>query len=367
MSRFLLTAIILGLVSLGTYAAEQAEGAKLYATQLQSITMPRYFQEKASKKHLAILSSTYVYLVIKSDGVPVWTSPKKKVRRNQTVFEWPATHDAMPALLWEKGNTISINVFFSDKKVEISEEVEASATAGRIGVVGLIGVGALIGGIAAGVFTGGLGAPAGALIGAVIGGCTGIAAGTATGALSANDRIVFEMKCPRSEEFPLNGRLDYDETNLGEKHTASVAFRLREAKTPVDQGNLALGERYIVRILSIHLSQAAALKGGKKVDSAKYYVVLKQGANEYPFRKEAPFALTTDINVKIPIVTVLKNTGEGTEVLIYKKNRVRRDALVFSSKTNKNDGKSWAFIGKASANDVADKSFVAFETFGPLK
>lgn len=342
------------------YASEPPAGANVYATRLQSINIPHSLQEKSAKEIGAALSGTYVYVVIVSDGTPVWVSPKQRVIRNQTRFEWPATQASNAALLWEKGNKISMRVFLSDNKLE------ATVSGAGIGAAGGAGAGALIGGIAAGVFTGGLGAPAGALIGAAIGGGAGATAGVATGALSANDRIVFELECLNHADFPLNGKFEYDAVELGEKHTASVEFRLLEAKTPATQGSLSLGEKYIVRIRNIHLTEAAALKGGKKIDKAKYYIVLQQGEEKYPFHKDNPLALTTGIDVNTSTITVLKNTGQATKTHIYKKNLLFDD-LVFSSTIGKIDGRSWVFIGTASSDDVSDGSYVVLETFGPLK
>lgn len=344
---------MLCLATLHGHAAEKVKGAQLYATRLQSITIPHYLQQKCVTALGSKLSSIYVYLVVASDGTPAWVSPKQKVIKNQTRFEWPSEQGSMFALPWGEGNKMSIKVFLSGNAVEAS--FRAGAIAG--------GAGAAIGFLVAGAFTGGLGAPAGAFIGALLGGVPGTATGVA---LSTKDQIVFEIECPSNETFPLDGRLDYNEARLGEKHTASVSFQLLDAKASIEQGDLMLGEKYIVWIRTIHLSEAAALKGGKQIDQAKYYVVLKQGTTKYPFLKDIPFALPADVGVNIPITTVLKNTGHSTEVQIYKKNRILRDALVFTSTIGKTDGKSWAFIGKATSDDIADESFVNIETFGPL-
>lgn len=360
MHRTVLTTIMLCLTVLQGYAAERDESSRLYATRLQSVTVPIYLQEQCSKEIGAALSSTYIYVVLACDGAPVWISPKQKLMKNQTRFEWPDAPGSTAALLWDKGTTVSIRTFLSDDKVE------ASASGAGIGAAGGAGAGALIGGIAAGVFTGGLGAPAGALIGAAIGGGAGAAAGGATGALSANDRILFETEVAKGAEFPLNGALEHTVKSLGEKHTASVVFTLLESKAAATQGGLELGEKYIVRIRTIHLSQRAALKGEKETDKSRYYVVLQQGDNKYEFGEEKPFALPSDIDFSPSVITVLKNTGQATQVHIYEDDMVGDD-LVFTSTIGKIDGKSWAFIGRATPDDVNDTSYVDFETFGPLK
>lgn len=351
---------MLCLMALRGYAAEPTESSKLHATRLQSVTVPTYLQEQCSKEFGAKLSSTYIYVVIASDGAPVWTSPKQKLMRNQTRFEWPDTPVSTAALLWEKGTPISIRVFLSDN--------EAQAVAGGVGVgaTGGAGAGALIGGILAGWWNGGLGAPAGALIGAAIGGVSGGAVGGATGALSANDRVLFETEVLKGDTFPLDGTLEHAVESFGEKHTASIVFTLLESKAAATQGGLELGEKYIVRIRTIHLSERAALKGEKKTDKSRYYVVLQQGDTSYEFHKDEPFALPTDIDFKPSIITILKNTGQETKVQIFEDDNIGDD-LVFSSSIGAVEGKGWAFIGRASPDDVNDTSYVEFDTFGPLK
>lgn len=102
------------------YAAEPVESSRLYATRLQSVTVPTYLQEQCSKEIGAALSSTYIYVVLACDGALVWVSPKQKLMKNQTRFEWPDAPGSTSALLWEKGASISIRVFLSDDKVEAS-------------------------------------------------------------------------------------------------------------------------------------------------------------------------------------------------------------------------------------------------------
>lgn len=341
-------------------AADNPIESKLYATRLQSITVPKHIQEQSAKKMGAAISSTYIYLVLACDGKPAWISPKQKVFENQTKFQWPDTPASVAALLWEKNTLVTVRVFLSDDKIE------ASASAAGIGAAGGAGAGALIGGIAAGVFTGGLGAPAGALIGAAIGGGAGAAAGGATGALSANDRILFEADWDGKETFPIDGMLEYSVTDLGEKYTALVSFKLLEAKAPAEQGTLELGAKYIVRLRTVELSTKAALKGEKKPDKARYYFVLQQGAQEYSFLEDSPIAITPGIVKDPEIITILKNTGELTQVHIYEDDLLSDD-LVFSSTIGKIDGKSWVFIGKAASDDGGDASYIDFETYGPLK
>lgn len=359
-NRTVLTTAMLCLTVLHGYAAEPNKSSRLYATRLQSVTVPIYLQEQCAKKIGATISSTYIYVVLACNGVPVWISPKQKLMENQTRFDWPDATGSTVALLWKKGTTVSIRVFLSDDKIE------ASASGAGIGAAGGAGAGALIGGIAAGVFTGGLGAPAGALLGAAIGGGAGAAAGGATGALSAKDRILFETEVPKGDEFPLNGTLEYTVKSLGEKHTASVVFTLLESKAAATQGGLELGEKYIVRIRTIHLSQRAALKGETDTDKSRYYVVLQQGDNKYNFGEDKPFAMPSDIDFTPSFITVIKNTGQATQVHIYEDDTFGDD-LVFTSTIGKVDGKSWAFIGRVTPDDVNDTSYVDFETFGPLK
>ncbi len=360
MSRTITTIAILCLLTLRGYTAEPTDSSRLYAIRLQSVTVPTHFQEKCSKELGAKLSSTYIYVTLVCDGKPVWISPKQKLIKNQTRFEWRDTPNSVAALLWERGDDLGLRVFLSD------DRVEASASASGVGMVGGAGAGALIGGIAAGVFTGGLGAPAGALIGGLIGGGTGAAGGGIVGAVSANDRILFEVACSHSDAFPLNGVLEHTKEYIGEKYTASVCFDLLETKAATKQGELKLGEKYIVRMRTINLSEAAARKGEKKTENATYYIVLRQGDKKYSFMKDEPFSLPTEIDFDPSIITVLKNTGEATQIRIYEQDRLRDD-LVFTSTIGKIDGKSWAFIGRNSADDVNDTSYVVFETFGPLK
>ena len=341
-------------------ANDNPEQARLYATRLQSVCVPTNIQAECAKSIGASLSSTYVYVVVACDGKPIWISPKNKVIVNQTRFEWPDTLSATAVLLWEKNTTVTVRVFLSDDKVE------ASASAAGIGAAGGAGIGALIGGIAAGVFTGGLGAPAGALIGAAIGGGTGAVAGGATGALSANDRILFELECSAKDAFPVAGTLEYIVKSLGEKQSASVSFKLLESKAPARQGELELGQKYIVRLRTIELSKGSALKGESEPEEASYYIVLRQGSNKYPLLKDKPISIPPDIGMNPNIYAVLKNTGESTQVYIYEKDSISDD-LVFTSKIGKIDGRSWVFIGKATADDVKDNSSILFETFGPLK
>jgi hypothetical protein len=341
-------------------ATDNSEQARLYATRLQSVSVPANIQVECAKNIGASLSSTYVYVVVACDGKPVWISPKNKVVFNQTRFEWPNTLNSTAVLLWAKNSHVSVRVFLSD------DTVEASASAAGVGAAGGAGLGALIGGVAAGVFTGGFGAPVGALIGAAIGGGTGAVAGVATGALSANDRILFELECPAKGAFPVNGTLEYSVKSLGEKKTASISFRLLESRAPARQGELELGQKYIVRLRTIELSNGAALKGENEPQKAKYYVVLQQGSIKYQFLENKPISIPPDISINPAIYTVLKNTGESTQVYIYEEDSISDD-LVFTSKIGKIDGGSWVFIGKATADDVKDTSYVLFETFGPLK
>ncbi|HOZ48663.1 MAG TPA: hypothetical protein PLO37_15650 [Candidatus Hydrogenedentes bacterium] len=283
----------------------------------------------------------------------------REVRSNETILDWSDTPESTAAIWWDNTTHLVVKVFLNDKTESIGKPAAVDGAAGA-------GGGAAIGGILAGVFTGGLGIPAGAGIGALIGGLAGGTAGGATGALSANDRVLFEVDCSGAPGFPLDGSVEYAVESLGEKHTASVRFNLLEVKAPVQNGGLELGEKYIVRMHSVHLSERAALKGENNPDDARYYVVLEQGANEYSFHEDEPLILPPGINTNPGIVTVLKNTGEETRLRIYEQDFLRDD-LVFSAKIAKIDGKSWVFIGKAVADDTSDSSYALFETFGPLK
>jgi hypothetical protein len=340
-------------------AADNAE-ARLYATRLQSVTVPRHIQQEAAKHIGAALSSTYIYVVLSRDGNPYWISPKQKLIPNQTKFEWPDALDSTVTFLWDMETQLIVRVFLAD------DTTQASATAAGIGLTGGAGLGAVIGGILAGAFTGGLAAPAGALIGAAIGGGSGAVIGGATGALAANDRVLFELDCSAGGSFPLDGNLDHTVTSLGERFTASVAFRLLDAKTPAQQGTLELGEKYVVRLRTIAISSNASVKRQKQLDKAKYYVLFKQGSTKYPFLKKDPITIPTDIAVNPEIYTVLKNTGEPTQVQVYQQNLFFDDPI-FTSTIGKTDGKNWVFIGKANPDDVNDASYISFETFGPLK
>jgi hypothetical protein len=353
--------MILLWISVSTsHTADMLEPTKLYATRLQSVIAPKQIQEESAKKLGATISSTFIYVVLLYDGKLIWISPKQKLIVNQTKFEWPNNPDCTAALLWDRDKHITVRVFLSDNKVE------AIGSSAAIGGVGGAGVGAVIGAILAGAFTAGTAAPAGAVIGGLIGGSMGGVAGGATGALSANDRILFEVDCYGKNNFPLDGSVDYKVKSLGVEHTASVTFGLLDSKAGAQQGSLELGEKYVVWLRAIQLSTKAASKGEKKTDKANYYVDFHQGPNKYPFYKDNPISITPDIVMNPEIFTVLKNTGESTQIQVYEKDLIRDD-LVFSSTIGKIDGKSWVFIRKASADDVNDNSYVDFETFGPLK
>lgn len=355
-------ALTITVIFLGSIASADSgnESSQLYATRLQAIEVPAYFIDASAKSAGATLSETYIYVSISANGKPVWNSPKQTRAQNQNRFEWPDDSSSIATLLWENGNTVSVRVFLSDDKLQ------ATASAAAVGTAGGAGGGALIGGILAGVFTGGLGAPAGAAIGAAVGGGVGLIGGGATGAISANDRIVFEMDLPRDGSFPLDGLLEHIKNVSGEVHTATIDFKLIESKTPAGQGGLEIGQKYIVRLRSIYLSESAAVKGETNTEEATYYIVLEQGKEKYTFFDDKPCKLLTDIENDLSIITVLKNTGETTGVKVYENDRLRDD-LVFSSRVGKVDGKSWSFIGRVLSDDVNDNSYVRFETFGPLK
>jgi hypothetical protein len=229
------------------------------------------------------------------------------------------------------------------------------------GAISGAGAGALIGAIIAGTLSGGLGAPAGAAIGGMI----GATLGGAGGALSAKDAILCEIPLNSSKRFPLDGLVKY--TLREEKHTANAIFKLSEAREAIKQGNLELGKNYLVYLKEIKLSKVALDKGGKDRNKHKYYIEFHQGEARYPFSKDDPFTIPADIALPTNIFIKLKNNGEDTKMHVYKKNRFLKDDLIYSSKIGKIDGKSWAFIGKATADDVKDNSFILFETYGPLQ
>ncbi|GEM_PF-2080562 len=358
--KFTLVLILVALIVTPIASAANNPESSLYATRLQSVSVPKAIQEESVKKIGATLSSTYVYVVLVCDGKPVWISPKQKLIINQTRFEWPNVPESTAVFLWKKNTNVSVRVFLSDDKTE-AFAIDASLGAGAGA-----GAGALIGGTLAGIFTGGLAAPAGALIGAAIGGGAGAVAGGATGALSANDRILFEVDCLSKNTFPLNGTLKHAKNILGEVMDASATFKLFDVKSPLQQGTLKVGEKYVVHMQAMKLSAKAALKGGKNYAKSKYYIVFQQGSNKYTFLKDEPISITPDIEIKPEIYTILKNTGASTQVHVYEHD-LMVDDLVFTSTVGKIDGKSWVFIGKVQGDDVGDSSYMVFDTFGPLK
>jgi len=283
---------------LSTGAAAESAGKKLYATRLQSVTVPQYIQEQSAKSIGAALSSTYIYVVLVCDGKPVWTSPKQKIVPNQTKFEWPDSLSSTAVFLWKKNYHVTMRVFLS------------------------------------GSFF--------------------------------SDRILFEIDCSPKNIFPVDGRLEHTIQSLGEKYTASITFKLLATKTSVQQGELEVGKKYAIRLQGVMLSTKAALKGQKHPEESRYYIEFQQGDRSYRFLNEDPITITPDMVNRPEVYTVLDNTGETTRINIYEDD-LTRDDLVFSSTMEKQDGKSWVFIGKAKTDDEDDNSYVIFDTFGPLK
>lgn len=354
-----LLAITFILTVLGASAADPAQGPGYYATQLQSVTVPALVLEK-SKPPNTLLPDAHLYVVVSCNGTAVWRSPTQPVSGSgRTRFEWPDELSSKTAFPWDGESTVTLQVCLSKKG---AAAVEGGLWGGGVGAAAGAGIGAL----AAGLVTGGLGAPVGAVIGAAVGVALGGAGGAVTVGIAAGDTTVFTIECPRNGKFPLDGKLEHSTNELGEVHTAGVEFRFDGAAPEAEQGSLEVGKRYMVGIGAIHLSQAAALKGEADTTTARYYIVLRQGKQDYPFLEETPFEIPAGGSLKTSIVSLFKNTGEATRISIYESDAMGDD-LVFTSRVNTVDGKSWAFIGKALADDPQDTSYVEIRTYGPLK
>jgi hypothetical protein len=361
MARYLTLIFIAALTLQSTVLANSLpQGTKLYAVQLESINIPLHFQERIKDDFFGFSATSYIYLNIFINGNLVWTSPRQEIKENQTAFSWPADETSVAGLFWGDSDHTRLQVLLAD------DELQNNLIAGAKGAADGAGLGALIGMVIAGVATMGPGAPAGAFIGAAIGGGT-LGTSAMLEASFTNNQVLIEYQFSEGTNFPLNGSIPYTVTSPDQSHTAEVNFRLLESKPPLSQGGLELNEKYIVRVHSIHLSEIAALKGGKNTDRAQYYVVLQQGPNRYPFFKDDPFNLTPGLQAQVPLTTVLRNSGFSTAVHLYKKNNFFPDKLILSSTIAELDGRSWAFIGKATSDDVRENSHIVFETFGPLR
>jgi len=344
----------------------------LYVMRLQSVKLSEQSLKKAEKSFPAKLSKTYVYIIVAVDGHIMWVSRKVRIIPNQYHFEWPNDVTSNFAIPWNTDTRINIQVFATD------DVVDASLTSGAIGTAGGAGIGATIGAVfgavAIGAPTAGSGAAPGAVlgakIGAMIGAAIGATGGAAAGGLTAKDQIVIEKEFDESSSFPLNERVKVtSDDGAGNEYTSEIIFKQTKVLSPIEKGKLKTSNRYLVRLKEIYLSSHALEKAGKIKDDDRYYVILRYGKEKYPFckDKENNLIIYPDRSLNPQIYTIFNNTGDETEILIYKNNRIFDD-VIFSSKVLKLQGTSWVFQGKVPGSDLKDQvSYVVLETFGPIQ
>ena len=117
------------------------------------------------------------------------------------------------------------------------------------------------------------------------------------------------------------------------------------------------------------MSEYACQKGGKVVEENRYYMILRIGNTlvRWPVNEKEYFSYDPNMPISPEVLVVFVNTGEETEISIYSKVRLLKDALIFSSKVAKLDGKNWVFQGASYSSDPQDRSSkVVCETYGPI-
>lgn len=365
--RVVLTLIIILLLLVSfnsSHCFGEETNSGIYTIRLKSLDLDRSIIQNIEKSLPAKGSNTYLYVTLLKDGKPIWYSTKRKIIAGETHFDWPNDPSAYCSMLWSPDSTITIKVFLSD------EPIEAALSAGAVGVAGGAGAGALIGGTLAGLFSGGLGAPAGAIIGAAIGGAIGGTGGVTVGAIAAKDTLAFEKHFDGAEEFPISENIVVSKTSpLGELVENRISFVTQQKNEPLGANQLELQKKYLVRVKDIYLSEYACQKGGKAIEENRYYMILRIGNTSvrWPVNEKEYFSYDPNMPISPEVLVVFVNTGEETEIAIYSKVRLLKDALIFSSKVAKLDGKNWVFQGASYSSDPQDQSSkVVCETYGPI-
>ncbi len=364
MPRLRLILLTLSMVMCFTFSTAFAEEAgALYGARLQSIDLSSEAVANSKKSFAAKGSDTYVYVSVVVDGRVLWISPKKKFVKGEKHIDWPNGSASTCGIFWEPGMPVTLKVFASD------DETDAVVRAGIVGASTGAGVGAVLGGLL-GAFGGPLApatVPLGVGIGAAIGGGVGATTGGMVGKMAATDHLLVEKHLNNNDLFPLNGSIDINtQDGLGGESTSTVSFIMTRSQKAVEKGNLELGKTYLVRFKEIRLSEYALRKGGKDIEKSRYRIVLRVRKKKYPFPKEDKLRLNAGQVTDPNVITILKNEGDETEVLVYETDFLRDD-LVFSARIAKLDGKSWVFQGKSTASDIADEeSCVVIETYGPM-
>ena len=97
---------------------------------------------------------------------------------------------------------------------------------------------------------------------------------------------------------------------------------------------IELQKKYLVRVKDIYLSEYACQKGGKVVEENRYYMILRIGNTlvRWPVNEKEYFSYDPNMPISPEVLVVFVNTGEETEISIYSKVRLLKDALIFHLK-----------------------------------